>query len=206
MDEIDLLLTHGVIVTQDDARRVIADGAVAIRGDRIAAVGPGAELIARFRAHEVWDVQGQAIFPGLINTHTHLFQVSVKGLGEDMPVQDWVRAVTAPTAIHIQPDEMYLCCLTGCLEQIRSGVTTLVDMSYAAHTFALHDANIRAMRDSGLRGRYSSIISDFGEEYGVLPALIKPIEQFLGSTRRCSAATRWATGWESGWRSARRGP
>jgi 5-methylthioadenosine/S-adenosylhomocysteine deaminase len=70
--------------------------------------------------------------------------------------------------------------LTGCLEAIRSGVTTLVDMSYAAHTFALHDANIRAMRDSGLRGRYSSIISDFGEEYGVLPALIKPIEKFLG--------------------------
>ncbi len=179
MDEIDLLLTHGVVITQDDARRVIVDGAIAIRGDRIAAVGPAAELTARFRAREAWDVRGQAIFPGLINTHTHLFQVSVKGLGEDMTVQDWVRAVTAPTAIHIQPDEMYLCCLTGCLEQIRSGVTTLVDMSYAAHTFALHDANIRAMRDSGLRGRYSSIISDFGEEYGVLPALIKPIEQFL---------------------------
>jgi hypothetical protein len=116
MDEINLLLTHGVIVTQDDARRVIADGAVAIRGDRIAAVGPGAELIARFRAHETWDLQGQAVFPGLINTHTHLFQVSVKGLGEDMPVQEWVRAITAPTAIHIQPDEMYLCCLTGCLD------------------------------------------------------------------------------------------
>ncbi len=179
MLDLDLLLTHGVVVTQDDQRRVIRDGAVAIRGDRIIEVGTTADLTARFRPAEVVDVGGQAIFPGLVNTHTHLFQVSVKGLGEDMPVQDWVRAVTAPTAVHIRPEEMYLFCLTGCLEHIRSGVTTLVDMSYAAHTFGLHEANIRAIDDSGLRGRYSTIISDFGLEYGVLPALIKPIDQFL---------------------------
>ncbi len=85
-------------------------------------------------------MQGGAVFPGLINTHTHLFQTGVKGLGEDMPVQDWVAVVTAPTAIHISPEEMYLFCLTGCIEQIHCGVTTLIDMSYAAHTFALHDA------------------------------------------------------------------
>ena len=175
----DLLLIHGTVVTQDDQRRVIQDGAVAIRGDRIAAVGTTADLTARYEPGETIDVAGAAILPGLVDTHTHLFQVSVKGLGEDMPVQDWVRAVTAPTAIHIQPDEMYLFALTGCLEHIRSGVTTLVDMSYAAHTFALHEANIRAIGDSGLRGRYSTIISDFGEAYGVLPALIHPIEHFL---------------------------
>lgn len=179
MAQVDLLLTHGVVVTQDARRSIIPDGAIAIRAGRIAAVGPTDAVAAACQARETWDLRGQAVFPGLVNTHTHLFQVGVKGLGEDMPVQEWVRVVTAPTAIHIQPDEMYLFGLTGCLEAIRSGVTTLVDMSYPAHTFALHDANIRALRDSGLRGRYSAIISDFGEEYGVLPALIKPIERFL---------------------------
>ena len=149
---------------------------------------------------------GAAILPGLVDTHTHLFQVSVKGAARTCPVQDWVRAVTAPTAIHIQPNEMYLFALTGCLEHIRSGVTTLVDMSYAAHTFALHEANIRAIGDSGLRGRYSTIISDFGEAYGVLPALINPIEHFLAEYASCCAATLRATGWASGWPSARRGP
>ncbi len=179
MNNCDLLLTHGLVVTQDPERRILTDAAIAISCDRIAAIGPTAALEARFLATRTIDLAGAAVFPGLINTHTHLFQVAVKGLGEDMPVQDWVRAVTAPTAIYVQPDEMYLFCLTGCLEAIRCGVTTLVDMSYAAHTFALHEANIRAMAESGLRARYSSIISDFGEEYGVLPALIKPIEQFL---------------------------
>lgn len=184
METIDLLLTHGLIVTQDDQRRIIQDGALAIHGDRIVALGLTTELTARYTAAQTLDVQGSAVFPGLINSHIHLFQTGVKGLGEDMPVQDWVEVVTAPTAIHISPEEMYLFCLTGCLEQIHCGVTTLIDMSYAAHTFALHEANIKAITDSSLRSRYTSIISDFGEEYGVLPELIKPIEQFLAEYRR----------------------
>ena len=179
MESIDLLLTHGLIVTQNDHRQIIKDGAIAIQGDTIVAIGSTNDLTTRYMAKETSCVAGNAIFPGLINTHIHLFQTGVKGLGEDMPVQDWVEVVTAPTAVHISPEEMYLFCLTGCLEQIHCGVTTVIDMSYAAQTFTVHDANIKAMVDSGLRSRYTTIISDFGEEYGVLPQLIKPIEQFL---------------------------
>jgi 5-methylthioadenosine/S-adenosylhomocysteine deaminase len=179
MESIDLLLTHGLIVTQDNQRTIIDDGAIAIRADRIVALGPTSDLLALYDPRQTLDVGGQAVFPGLINTHIHLFQTGAKGLGEDMAVQEWVRVVTAPTAIHISPEEMYLFDLTGCLEQIHCGVTTLIDMSYAAHTFELHDANIKAIQDSGLRGRYTTIISDFGEEYGVLPQLIKPIDRFL---------------------------
>lgn len=179
MESIDLLLTHGLIVTQDDERTLIDDGAIAIRAGQIVALGPTAALLPRYAPKDSLNVEGSAVFPGLINTHIHLFQTGAKGLGEDMAVQEWVRVVTAPTAIQIDPTEMYLFDLTGCLEQIHCGVTTLIDMSYAAHTFELHDANIKAIRDSGLRGRYTTIISDFGEEYGVLPQLIKPIDRFL---------------------------
>lgn len=183
----DLLLVHGLIVTQDDRRRIIPDGGIAIRGGRILAVDSATQLLSTYHPTEVIDVTDHVVFPGLINTHTHLFQVSTKGLGEDMPVQDWVEVVTAPTAIHITPEEMYLFCLIGCLEHIHCGVTTLVDMSYMAHTFELHEENIRAIQDSGLRGRYTTIISDFGEEYGVLPQLIKPIEWFLDVYSRLQA-------------------
>ncbi len=179
MEPVDLLLTHGLIVTQDNQRTIMDDGAIAIRGDRIVALDPTADLLARYQPQEILDIKGQAIFPGLINTHVHLFQTGVKGLGEDMAVQEWVRVVTAPTAIHISPEEMYLFDLTGCLEQIHCGVTTLIDMSYAAQTFEVHAANIKAIQDSGLRGRYTTIISDFGVEYGVLSGLIKPIDRFL---------------------------
>ncbi len=183
MEPIDLLLGHGLIVTQDPRRSIIADGAIAVKADRIVAIGPTNDMQSRYDPKEVLDVEGSAIFPGLIDTHTHLFQTGVKGLGEDMAVQEWVRVVTAPTAVHIQPDEMYLFALTGCLEHIHAGVTSLVDMSYAVPSFAVHQANIQAMLDSGLRGRYSSTISDFGE-YGLPPALLKPVDQFLDETAR----------------------
>lgn len=184
MQSADLLLTHATIVTQDAERTVINDGAIAIAGDRIQAVGLTTDLASRFQAGEVVDLggdggaSGHAIFPGLIDVHTHLFQTATKGLGEAWPVHEWVGEVTAPIAAHIQPEETYLICLTGCLEHIHCGVTTLIDMSYAATRYALHEANIRAMLDSGLRGRYSSIIADFGG-FNIPDVLIKSIDSFL---------------------------
>jgi 5-methylthioadenosine/S-adenosylhomocysteine deaminase len=179
MEAADLLLTHALVVTQDDARTIVPDGALAVRGARIAAIGPSAELEPRFEAKETIDLSGQIVFPGLINTHDHLFQVATKGLGEDMPVQDWVLVVTGPTSLQITPEEMHLFCLTGCLELIHSGVTSVVDMSYLAHSFQLHEENIRAIRESGLRGRYTTTISDFGVAYGISAQLMRPIDWFM---------------------------
>ena len=178
-EKVDLILKNVTIVTQNDRREILDDGAIAICGSKITALGTTREILDQYSAKEELDLTDHIIFPGLINNHNHLFQVSTKGLGEDMPVQDWVEVVTAPTAIHILPEEMYNFCLAGCLEAIHCGVTTVVDMSYRAQRYEMHENNIRAMIDSGLRGRYTTIISDFGEEYGVLPELIAPIDWFI---------------------------
>jgi 5-methylthioadenosine/S-adenosylhomocysteine deaminase len=183
MESADLLITNGVVVTQNKTRSIIYDGAIAIKGNQIIGVGQTSDLLARYRPVERLTVYGNAIFPGLVNVHTHLFQTGVKGLGEDMAVQDWVRVVTAPTAAHINPEEAYLFAATGCLEHIRCGTTTLVDMSYAVPEFEIHEAYIHAILDSGLRGRYSSIISDYGD-FGLPPEILKPIDTFLDETGR----------------------
>ena len=179
MESVDLLLTHALIVTQDDRRSIVPDGAIAIRQGRILARGATGEVTACFQAGETIDLSGKVVFPGLINTHDHLFQVATKGLGEDMPVEKWVEVVTSPTAVHITPDEMYVFALTGCLELIHSGVTTVADMNYRAVQFASHDENIRAIQDSGLRGRYTSIITTYGLEYGIPTQLIDSIEWYV---------------------------
>lgn len=181
MEAIDLLLTHGLLVTQDDQRTIIPDGAIAINGDSIVAIGPTAEVVPHCAPRTILNAEGNAVFPGLVNIHTHLFQTGVKGLGEDMAVQEWVSTVTAPTAAHITPQAAYLFAMTGCLEHIRCGATTVVDMSYAVPTFEVHEAYIKAILESGLRGRYSSIISDFGD-YGLPPEILKPIDTFLDET------------------------
>jgi len=188
MEFADLLLTHALIVTQDERRSIVPDGAIAIRQGRILALGATGEVAARFQAGETVDLSGKVVFPGLINTHDHLFQVATKGLGEDMPVEKWVDVVTAPTTIHILPEEIYTFALTGCLELIHSGVTTVVDMNYKGMHFDSHHQNIRAIAESGLRGRYTTTITTYGLEYGLPPQLIDPVEWHIDVYRQLFSA------------------
>lgn len=183
MQNVDLLIRHALVVTQDDQRHIWEDGALAVEGDRIVALGPTAELDAAFAADCAVDASGCALFPGLVNTHTHLFQAAVKGLGEDMPVERWVQAVTFPTARVITPEEAYLLSLVSCLENLRSGATTVMDFMYSLDDPALHEAVIQAMLDSGLRGRYTRTIVDSGEDMGIPAAMRQPAEVALAHAR-----------------------
>jgi 5-methylthioadenosine/S-adenosylhomocysteine deaminase len=177
MQSADLLVEHALIVTQNEQRRVIEDGAVAVRGPVIAAVGAAADLGADYRPARIIDASGQALFAGLVNTH--LFQSAVKGLGEDVGVEKSIQAVTFPTSVTMTPDEVYLLSLVSCLENLRSGVTEAVDFIYPVGDPALHEAVIRAMLASGLRGRYSHMVNNDGAAAGIVPALIQPADEAL---------------------------
>ena len=179
MPNADLLVTHAIIITQNEKRAVSVYGALAVQGSTIAAVGPTDEIAAQYTARKVIDARGRALFPGLVNTHTHLFQSAVKGLGEDMAVEQWVQAVTFPTAVTMSAEETYLAALVSCLENLRSGATTLVDFMYPVGDPALHEAVIRAMVDSGVCGTYSRMVNDYGEPYGVRPGLIHAPEKCI---------------------------
>jgi 5-methylthioadenosine/S-adenosylhomocysteine deaminase len=179
MQEVDLLVRNALIVTQDEQRTVIAGGALAVQDGLILAVGPTEALDATYAGSTVLDAEGKALFPGLVNVHTHLFQSAVKGLGEDMAVEQWVQAVTFPTAQALTPRDAYLSAMVSCLENLRSGATTVVDFMYPLRDGALHEAVIQAMVDSGVRGRYTRTVNDSGADVGVLPALIAPAEETL---------------------------
>lgn len=77
----DILIVNGVVVTVDPERRVIDDGAVAIAGDRIVAVGPTAEVKAAHAAPRVIDARGKAVLPGLIDGHAHAGHGLIKTMG-----------------------------------------------------------------------------------------------------------------------------
>jgi 5-methylthioadenosine/S-adenosylhomocysteine deaminase len=187
MQTVDLLVRHALIITQDGQRRIIEDGALAVRGSTIVALGPTAELDAAFTAARTLDATGRALFPGLLNIHTHLFQSAVKGLGEDMAVEQWVQAVTFPTAAAMRPEEAYLFALVSCLENLRSGATTVMDFMYGMRNPALHDAVIQAILDSGLRGRYTRTIVDGGAEMGIPPSMLQPAEESLAHAQALQA-------------------
>src|SRR4051794_28429555 len=109
------VLSGATVITMDGARRVLADGAVAFT-DSILAVGPTAEVLAGHPDADVVDCAGRVVLPGFVNTHTHLFQTLLKGLGDDRVLSDWFLAMTGPSAVQLTPEDCYAGALHGCAE------------------------------------------------------------------------------------------
>lgn len=82
---IDLVVTGGTVVTMDAEQRVLADGAVAIDGDRIVAVGPAEEVAARHLARRTIDARRKIVAPGLIDAHGHGGHGLLKTIASDTP-------------------------------------------------------------------------------------------------------------------------
>jgi 5-methylthioadenosine/S-adenosylhomocysteine deaminase len=152
----DLLITGGTVVTMDPARRVVEDGAVAVRGDIIIAVGTRAELEARFDAARHVDATGKLVLPGLINGHAHAAMSLFRGLADDLALNDWLEKYIFPAeARNVTEDFVTWGTRLGVLEMLRGGITTYVDMYY------FEDAVARATKEAGMRGVLGETIIDF---------------------------------------------
>ncbi len=81
----DLLILHGQVLTLDDTRRIINDGAVAITGTRIVAVGSSAALAKAYQAKRSLDARGGLVHPGYIDGHTHASLHLSRGAITDNP-------------------------------------------------------------------------------------------------------------------------
>jgi 5-methylthioadenosine/S-adenosylhomocysteine deaminase len=142
----DLIVRNGTVVTMDRERRVIADGAVAIDGGAIAAVGPAAEVARAWSARRTLDAAGGIVVPGLVNTHGHAPMVLFRGIADDLRLMDWLHKFIFPaekrnvTASFVKAGTRL-----AALEMIRSGTTTFADMYY------FEDQVAEAAKEAGLR-------------------------------------------------------
>jgi 5-methylthioadenosine/S-adenosylhomocysteine deaminase len=126
-----LLVTGGTVVTMDSRGTVLVDGAVAVAGDRIVAVGPAAELERSHPDAERIDARGKVVLPGLVNAHTHAPMVLFRGLADDLPLMEWLEDHIFPAeAAHVDEEFVRWGTRLACLEMLRGGTTTFVDMYY----------------------------------------------------------------------------
>jgi 5-methylthioadenosine/S-adenosylhomocysteine deaminase len=134
-----ILVKGGHVVTQNDLRDVlVAD--VLVEDGRIVKVGT-----VRESADEVIDASRDIVLPGMVNAHTHVAMSVMKGIADDLPFGDFLEKVFAVDARR-QEKDIDAGARLGCLEMIRSGTTTFVDMYYSEDIIA------KAVEDSGLRG------------------------------------------------------
>ena len=153
---VDLLLNRGVVVTMDAARQVVDDGAVAVREDRIVAVGTSADLTARFTARQTVDCAGCAIIPGLVNAHTHAPMTLLRGLADDLRLDVWLYGYMMPVEHEfVGLDFCRVGTLLACAEMIRSGVSTFCDTYYYEEEIA------KATVQAGMRAICAQTILKF---------------------------------------------
>jgi 5-methylthioadenosine/S-adenosylhomocysteine deaminase len=157
VEEVDwLLLNADWVVTCDAAMRTLRSGAVAIRSDRLVAVGGTHDLERRFRARRSIDLGGHLLMPGLVNTHTHAAMSCFRGIGDDLPLDRWLHEVVFPAErAAVAPEMVYWGTLLSCAEMLRNGITTFCD------GYFFEESAARAVRDSGLRGILGQGILDF---------------------------------------------
>ncbi|HKT88216.1 MAG TPA: amidohydrolase [Candidatus Sulfotelmatobacter sp.] len=152
----DLIVTHGIVVTMNPERTVYQDGAVAVRGDSIVAVGPRTEIEAEYQGAQVIDAHGGLVLPGFINGHTHVPMTLFRGLHDDVTLNDWLYKYIFPAeAKNVNEEFVRWGTRLAAAEQIRSGVTTFVDMYY------YEDAIAEETKAAGMRGVLGETFIDF---------------------------------------------
>jgi len=175
-----ILIKHGFLLTmQGDGLGTIEDGAVAIQGEDIVAVGPTDEVAKAYGgAEKVIDARGKAVLPGFVDGHIHTGLSLLRGEAQDVPEIEWMLKTMAPFTRHRKPEHTVKGTALGVLEAVKAGTTTFGeiggDMGAAAEEVFI---------PSGVRANLANTINEIGP--GSRPDANRPYIFFedVGETR-----------------------
>ncbi len=154
---VDLVIDGGSIVTMDATRRIIRDGAVAIRGDRIVAVGKRQDVRGQYKAARVLDASHHVVFPGFVNAHIHFYHQMHRGMAPDtLDGNQWSNFVHSRVAPILTVEDEVWAAYIVLIELMKSGST-----SYLAAGSYNPGAVLEAIPKVGLRGFESRRTFDY---------------------------------------------
>ena len=160
----------------DAKRRIFERGSVAIDGNKITAVGKD----VKEKADVVIDAKGKVVLPGLINDHTHLAMVLLRGVADDMALMPWLETRIWPIEKNLRAEDCYAGALLGCLEMIKSGTTCFADQYFFMENVA------RAVEEAGMRASLAYGIIEQGDpkrRESELHAGEKLVKEFNGKAK-----------------------
>ena len=175
----DLLVKNGTVVTMDGERRIIENGVVAVRGDAIDFVGTESEFTLHYlkgiTVKQTMDAKGKLVLPGFINGHTHVPMTLLRGLRDDVTLEEWLtKSIFPAEAKNVNEDFVRWGTRLAAAEQIRGGVTTFADMYY------FEDAVAEETKAAGMRGILGETILDFpAPDNKSNSAMLEYTEKFL---------------------------
>jgi cytosine/adenosine deaminase-related metal-dependent hydrolase len=143
--------TAKYLLTMDPQRRLLEGASVAIKGDRIAAIGEDRALEGEWVGPDTRaiDASERFVTPGFVNAHIHLESCYDKGLLDDVPVVPWCERYFSYTYGTLTDESYYYAALASLLACLKSGTTTVSDCG----TIQTMEASaVRALSDIGMRG------------------------------------------------------
>jgi 5-methylthioadenosine/S-adenosylhomocysteine deaminase len=146
-DSVDWIITAKYVLTMDAHHRIVNDGAIAIRGERIVGVGTKADIAQRYTARQTLNKPDALLAPGLIDTHTHAPMSLFRAIADDRTLQDWLTNFIFPAeSKNVSPEFVRWGTRLACLEMLLAGITTYTDMYY------FEDIEAETAKEAGVRG------------------------------------------------------
>ncbi len=149
-----VVIANATVYTGDASRAVLYDTAVAIQDTMIVQIANTSDVIRNHPNAEIIDGKGKAVFPGLINCHTHLLAVTDRGILEDSGFPSTYKFPETGRNV-LTPEERNVMGQLATLEAIRSGTTTLLEISNDISEYA------ESLSATGLRLVLAEHINDF---------------------------------------------
>lgn len=160
--KVDLLIENGHVLTMEgDGVGFIEHGAIAIKGNRIVAVGHREEVGRNCRAERVIDATNKLIMPGLIDAHIHTGMAIFRGVAQDM--SNWMQQGIWPFQKHLKPEESKAGSMVNIIEGIKAGTTTFCDYD------GRMDLLVENYKKIGARARVAEMVNEIPDDIGDLP-------------------------------------
>lgn len=173
------------IVTCDGEDRVVQNGNLLMKNGAITYIGH-----EQRQAEETVDATGCVVYPGLVNTHHHLYQTFSRNLPavQNMELFDWLVTLYEIWK-HLDRDVIYYSSLTGLGELLKTGCTTCFDHHYVfpnGRADGLLDAQFAAAKALGIRMHASRGSMSLSKKDGGLPpdSVVQTVDEILADSQR----------------------
>ncbi|TDD63093.1 amidohydrolase [Kribbella antibiotica] len=123
---------------------------VLIEDGRIAAVGAGLPADGA----SVIDARGRIVLPGFVDTHRHVWQTALRGIGTEGDLGFYFDHVMQARGTRYRPEDVAVSNLVGALECLDGGITTVQDYSHVQGSAVFAEAAVDALDRSGIRAVY----------------------------------------------------
>lgn len=163
------LIRNASVISVDPAIGNVDHGDVLIEDTRIRAVGRGLDA----GDAEIVDGTGTIVMPGMVDTHRHIWQTTLRNIAADWTLDQYFAGVRGQLGEHFRAEDIYIANLAGAYEALNGGVTTVLDWSHNMNTPEHTDAAVEALKAS--RGRFVMCYGNSNEEW--LPVSNLPTSQ-----------------------------